>query len=178
WNAFATNPFDGRARIWLDVPDIIFGAERAHPAIKHLNSPSTSADLEASKPAQHVNQFAHETAPHSLVAKHELFCFKKGLRSATFYHVAGESERRTHETDNRNSAGEGAGNQRDRLADITEIVCSAGGQRIDVFRFGNRIFDRRTFAGEKLQVQTHRLNRQKEVGKNNCSVHVKDLDWL
>ncbi len=48
-NAGGANAFDQSARIGLNEADVIFGAERAHPAIEDLNGARAGADLQTGK---------------------------------------------------------------------------------------------------------------------------------
>ena len=48
-DAAGADTFDQCARIGLNIADVIFGAERAHPAVEDLNGASSGADLYAAK---------------------------------------------------------------------------------------------------------------------------------
>ena len=54
----------------------------------------------------------------------------------------------------------------------------AGGKRVDIRAGAHRVADDGAFAGGVAQFQSHRLNRQQQVGKNDGRVDVQNLDRL
>src|SRR5581483_4608467 len=104
-NRRAADAFDERARVRLNIPDVIFRAQRANPTVEDLNGASARAHLHAGKIPEYVDQFAHKTPPHRFGRIHEALGFEKSFRWAAFNHVACESERRADEPHNRNSSG-------------------------------------------------------------------------
>ena len=69
-NAGGADALDQRAGIRRDIADIIVGAERAHPAIEHLDGARAGGHLAEREGSQHVHQLAHQAAPQRLVLIH------------------------------------------------------------------------------------------------------------
>src|SRR5437763_1004764 len=62
-NTRAADPFDERARIRRDEPDVVVWPQGSHPAIEHLNNASAGRDLKHGECTEHVDELAHQAAP-------------------------------------------------------------------------------------------------------------------
>ncbi len=152
------DPFNQRPGIWRDEPHIVVRPQRPNPTVEHLDRSRSGPDLHQRKRPQHIHQFPHQPPPQNLVAVHQLLGADKRPRGAAFDHVAGQRERRTHESDDRHFSAQGAGNQLDGFADVAEFVGVGDGKGVDIRRSPDRIIDRRPFAGDELQLQSHGLD--------------------
>ena len=65
-----------------------------------------------------------------------------------------------------------AARQSNGLADIIQIRGAPGLEPIDIGAGADRPLDSRAVAGDELQPEPHRLQRQQEIGEDDRRIHV------
>jgi len=66
-------------------------------------------------------------------------------------------------------------NALDRLGYVSELFHAVGAQRLHVLQRANRLVHNGAFAGEELEVQSHRREGQQQVGEYDGCVHAETL---
>ena len=66
----------------------------------------------------------------------------------------------------------------DRFPYISQIIGIRGRERVNVLTGQDRILDHRPFITDVTKLQTHRLNRQQQVGEDDRGVHIQRFDRL
>jgi hypothetical protein len=95
--------------------------------------------------------------------------------SAAFNHVAGESERRTTEADDGKFIAKVFGDETDGLRNITELGGAVGAKLGDIFGSAHGLFDDGTFAGGKMERQSHDFEGKEKIGEDDGGVDAKKL---
>jgi hypothetical protein len=109
-------------------------------------------------------------------AIHQRLGVRERIRVATLDRVRRERERRAAESNQRHFARELATQQANRLEHVAERLARLEPrQPIDIGCGSNRARDRGSFTLDEVERQTHRLEREQQIGKKNRRIHVEHL---
>ena len=152
---------------------IIRQRERTHPAIEDLYDIRSSLHLLAAVFREHDHDFIQQTAPSQRISIHQLLCLDVIPRSAALNHVAGQCVRRAAEADDSQPVAEMPSHFLNCGSHILKLTGAIGTQRAHIFGCPDRFVNHRSLTGLKFKVQTHRLQRQKQIGKDNCRIYAE-----
>ena len=152
---------------------VVGKAEGTDPAIEDLDDVRAGEYLEAAVVFENLDDLVEEQTPGEGVAIHHGLGVDVVFGAAALDHVAGEGEGCAAEADDAEAVFEVSGDLLDGASDVGEIVCAVGAEGAYVFRGADGMMDDGTFACLELERQSHGLQREQEVGKDDGGIHAQ-----
>ena len=152
---------------------IIGQPQRTYPTVEDLNHIRAGRHLKAAILRQHHHDLVQKAAPRIGVRVHHPLGVNVVARAAALDHVAGQRVRRAAEADDAQPVAKMCGYLFDCLGHVCQVAGAVGAQRCDVSGGPHRMMHHRPFAGLKLEVQAHRLQRQQQVGEDDGRIHAQ-----
>ena len=166
---------DGRQR---DLPPAR-EVEQAPPGVEELDRLGAGRDLRAQVGERGAGEALEEAAQAFGVGPAPAEEVRELLRGAPFDQVGGERPGGAAEADHRHAAVERAPYQPQRLEDVAKGLLDLRlAQALDGLASAHRLRENRAVAGGEDQLRAHRLERQQDVGEEDCRVHAEDVHRL
>ena len=152
---------------------IVGRAQRADPGVEQLHRIDACVDLRAQIVADDCRELVAEDVPRVGMSVHQRLGAREVGRVAAFNRIRSERERRAGEANQRHAIMQlllhdldGLHDMRKRLARLEEL------QPVDVRRRFDRPLDLRAFALHEVEGESHRFERQQQIGKQNRGIHL------
>jgi len=173
----AVQSVDKLGGIRQHIADIIRRGQHAAPGIKYLDRLGTCLDLGVQILHIHHGNLFHKRCIDIGCAIHHPLDSGPILGAFPFDHVAGKSERRPAEADERHLAGQFTAQYPDGLQHIRDIGFRVGNpQRLNIGHGSDRMLENRP--GYKIELHAHRFNRSEYIGEKDCRINTEDVNRL
>ena len=140
---------------------VVGGVQRADPRIEHLHAVDAGFDLRDEIVADDVCDQIAEAVPGGGVAVHQRLGVREVVRVAAFDRIGRERERRAGESNQRHAPAERLLDLPNGVEDVAQLFARLEGPGSRQVGFGaQRVLDRRPFAPDEIEGDTHRLERQ------------------
>ena len=166
-------PLDQIGGVGQDRFPVVFHAQAANPAVKHLQHVGSGFHLFGGVRGQHLNQLAHEQRPCRRFVVHHFFGVDVISGAAAFNHVTGQRERRAAKTDHRQRIAEMLHHAPDGFRHIAQLGAARCHQCVHGFLGAHRAFDDWPLAGGEAKGQAHHLQRQQKISEDDGCIHPK-----
>ena len=173
------DPLEDPLRVGQREFAVVGGVQRADPRVEHLNGVDAGVDLRDEIVADDVGELFAEAMPRIGMAVHQRLGLGEVVRMPAFDRVRRQRERRAGKPDQRHASVQLALDLADRGEHVRERFARLEQlQPIDVRGVVDRPLDLRPFALDEIEGQSHRLERQQQIGEQDGRVDVDAADRL
>ena len=162
--------------MWQDILTIVVRTKRAYPRIKQLYRLRARFNLSVEIPDESASNQRHHRVPGAAVVVHQRLRVHIVFRGAPFNNVRRKREWRSRKSNQRQILAQRLSCFANRSEDKTQCLYVIDfTQAIHVDCRARWIVDNWSLAFVKFKLQAHRLDDQKNVGKDNCRIHSESF---
>ena len=179
WHVVGSERVEDAAGMGQDEFAVVAGIQRADPRVEYLDRVDAGFNLRDEVVGHQIREQPAEAMPRVGRAVHQRLGLGEAVGVTAFDRIRGERERRSRKADERHPAAERFLDLPDGLKDMRQMLAwIESPQARDVGFVLDGILDCRPFALDEIEPDSHGLEREQQVGKQDGRVDLDAADRL